>query len=213
LFYDHISNSPIDVLIEAGIDPNQCIAYGPGLEDGNTDTLPTTFTIQAKDCNGNNLNEGGANFDVLIDGPSGPIKPTVTDNKNGTYTVEYQPETAGKHVVNVLLDKVPIKGAPFSVDILAGADFSNSFIEKFTFIVRTRDKRGENRKNGGDNVSVTIQDPHHNPLKNVDLKDLGDGTYLVSYSLPEDYTPGEYIISTMIDGKNIKGSPWKQNFV
>jgi len=212
LFYDHISNSPIEVVIEPGIDPSKCTAFGPGLEDGVTDTLPTTFTIQAKDSNGNDLTDGGDNFEVIVSGPEGDIKPEVKDNKNGTYTVDYQPESSGNHKVHVLLDKVPIQGSPYSVNVKAGSDYSNSFIEKFTFLIRTRDKKGKNRTNGGDNVTCTITDPNNNHLKNVELKDVGDGTYLVIYSLPEEYTPGEYTISSQIDGHDIKGSPWKQYF-
>jgi len=212
LFYDHISNSPIDVIIEPGIDPSKCIAFGPGLEDGVVDTRPTSFTIQSKDSNGNNLTEGGDPFEVLINGPDGDMKPEVVDNNNGTYTVNYQPDTSGEHKVNVLLDKVPIGGSPFTVNVKAGADYSSSFVEKFTFLIRTRDRRGNNRTIGGDNVTCTITDPNNKPLKDVELKDVGDGTYLVIYSLPEDYVPGEYLISSQIDGRDIKGSPWKQLF-
>jgi len=200
----------MDVVIEAGIDPSQCIAFGPGLEDDVSDVLPTTFTIQAKDSDGKNLEEGGDNFEVLIDGPNGPIKPEVKDNGDGTYTVDYAPEDAGNHTVNVLLDGIPIKDAPFHVNVNAGADFSKSFVERFTFVIRTRDRRGENRKSGGDKVTVTVKDPHMNEIEHVKVEDINDGTYLVTYSLPEDYVPGEYTISCQIHGKDIKGSPWRQ---
>jgi len=212
LFYDHISNSPIDVDIEPGVDASKCIAYGPGLEDGIKDTLPTYFTIQAKDSNGEDFKEGGDKFDVVIQGPHGEYKPDVTDNGDGTYNVEYQPDEPGLHTVKVNLEGVPIKDSPFKVRVDPGADHSHSFIERFTFIVRTRDKRGANRTTGGDNVTVTIADPHGHNLENVEKKDIGDGTYLVIYSLPEDYVPGEYTIHTQINGRDIKGSPWKQLF-
>lgn len=212
LFYDHVSHSPIEVDIEAGIDSTKCIAYGPGLEDGVSDTLPTHFTIQAKDSNGNNLSEGGDKFDVVIKGPEGEMKPNVTDNGDGTYNVEYQPEAPGDHVIAVLLDKEPINGSPFHVNVKAGGDFHHSFIEKFTFLIRVRDRKGVNRTSGGDSVTCIITDPNHKPLEDVELKDVGDGTYLVIYSLPDDYTPGEYIISSQIDGHDIRGSPWKQVF-
>jgi len=210
LYYDHVSNSPIDVIIEPGIDPSKCIAFGPGLEDGVTDTLPTHFTIQAKDGNGNNLIEGGDNFDVIINGPEGEIKPEVVDNKDGTYTVEYQPDAPGEHKVNVILNNEPISGSPYTVNVKAGPDHSHSIIEKFTFLIRTKDRRRKNRIVGGDHVTCTITDPNNNPVNNVDLKDVTDGTYLVIYSLPDDYVPGEYLISSQINGREIKGSPWKQ---
>jgi len=210
LYYDHISNSPIDVIIEPGIDSTKCVAFGPGVEDGVTDTIPTNFTIQSKDSNGNNLTEGGDHFDVIINGPEGEIKPEVTDNKDGTYTVEYQAEAPGEHKVNVLLDNENISRSPYTVNVKAGADPSSSFIEKFTFLIRTKDKRGKDRTVGGDNVTCTITDPNNDPLENVELKDLTDGSYLVIYSLPNEYIPGEYIVSSQINGRDIKGSPWKQ---
>jgi len=107
---------------------------------------------------------------------------------------------------------MPIKGAPFTVNVKPGADHSKSFVERFTFVIRTRDKTGKNRTNGGDKVTVTIVDPHDQPLKDVKCNDIGDGTYLVIYSLPEEYIPGNYTIHCQIDGRDIKGSPWKQVF-
>jgi hypothetical protein len=46
LLYDHVKNSPIDVVIDPGTVADQCIAYGPGLEPGNEDTEPATFKIE-----------------------------------------------------------------------------------------------------------------------------------------------------------------------
>jgi len=71
-------------------------------------------------------------------------------------------------------------------------------------------EKEKNRVNGGDKVTVEIYDPKGGDLKNVECRDIGDGTYLVVYSVPEDYHPGEYVIHVKIDGKDIKGSPWKK---
>ncbi len=64
LYYEHIKASPFRVQVGAGTDANKSIAYGPGLEDKVNDQLPTHFTIQAKDRNGNNMNKGGDPFEV-----------------------------------------------------------------------------------------------------------------------------------------------------
>lgn len=42
---------------------------------------------------------------------------------------------------------------------------------------------------------------------NINVQDLGDGTYLVRYRL--SYS-GEFDISVSLNGQAIKGSPWKQ---
>lgn len=47
--------------------------------------------------NGNNLDKGGDPFDVKIQGPNGPVDAKIKDNQDGTYTVDYKPDDAGKH--------------------------------------------------------------------------------------------------------------------
>src|SRR5687767_6055975 len=87
----------------AGADAGQSIAFGPGLQDGIPDTLPTHFTIQAKDRDGNNMKRGGDPFEVRIQGPRGPVDAKLSDNNDGTYTVNYQPGGPGKHRIEVTL--------------------------------------------------------------------------------------------------------------
>jgi len=62
---------------------------------------------------------------------------------------------------------------------------------------------------GGDQVGVTITGPQGD-IDGIELRDIGDGTYIVIYSIPHD-VPGEYSISCTIGGKDIAGSPWKQH--
>jgi len=176
------------------------------LKDGIPDTLPTNFTIQAKDRDGNNITKGGDPFEVKIQGPKGPVDANIKDNQDGTYSVDYQPTDAGKHKIDVNLKGKPIKDAPFSVLVKEGADDEHSLIESFTFTIRAKTKRGENKKDGGDNFTVKINGPSGNVPANI--KDIGDGTYLVSYKLEES---GEHKIDVMVNGKHIKGSPWKQH--
>jgi filamin len=207
MYYDHIKDSPFKVKIDAGTDAGQSIAFGPGLQDGIPDTLPTHFTIQAKDRHGNNMKRGGDPFEVKIQGPKGTVDAKLTDNNDGTYTVDYSPSNAGKHRIDVNLKNQPIKDAPFTVLVREGADEAHSFIEGYTFTIRARSKKGENRKDGGDDFKVDIQGPS-GPVPNVSLKDVGDGTYFCSYKLPG---AGDYTVNVKLNGKHIKGSPWRQH--
>eukprot|EP01129_Flabellula_baltica_P008038 TRINITY_DN3168_c0_g1_i1.p1 TRINITY_DN3168_c0_g1~~TRINITY_DN3168_c0_g1_i1.p1 ORF type:complete len:757 (-),score=218.19 TRINITY_DN3168_c0_g1_i1:33-2303(-) len=212
MFYEHISNSPIDVVIEPGVSADQSYAYGPLLEEEVLDTEPNCFYIQAKDGNGDPMTEGGSEFDVDIVDPKGNhIKPDVIDNGDGTYTVNYDPDLPGDHKVDVQLDGNSISNAPFTVSVNAGTDHSKTFVEQYTFLVRTLDKRGENRTSGGDDVGVTITGPNGEQVEKIEIKDIGDGTYIVIYSIPHD-VPGQYTISCTVGGKDISGSPWKQHF-
>lgn len=144
----------------------------------------------------------------------------MSDVVTGTYTVEYEPKDAGDHRIEVTLKNKPIKDAPFKVKVKegmfqegtvefspSGADEGNSFIESYTFTIRARTKKNTNKKDGGDDFKVNIVGPA-GEVQGVVIKDLGDGTYLVSYKLPE---AGEYTINVTLNGKHIQGSPWKMH--
>mmetsp|Transcript_17569 Transcript_17569/g.24381 ORF Transcript_17569/g.24381 Transcript_17569/m.24381 type:complete len:756 (-) Transcript_17569:39-2306(-) len=205
LYYQHIKDSPFRVTVVAGTDASKSSAYGPGLENGIPDNLPTYFTIQAKDKDGNNMKQGGEPFQVKIHGPNGEVPAKITDKGDGTYLVEYEPTQAGKHKVDVTLKGHGIEKNPFSVNVREGADDKYSHIEGYTFTIRAQTKQGQNKKDGGDNFKVTIHGSA-GEVKDVHVKDIGDGTYLVSYKLPG---PGEYTINVTVNDKHIKGSPWK----
>eukprot|EP01123_Difflugia_compressa_P016275 TRINITY_DN999_c0_g1_i1.p1 TRINITY_DN999_c0_g1~~TRINITY_DN999_c0_g1_i1.p1 ORF type:complete len:746 (+),score=196.58 TRINITY_DN999_c0_g1_i1:57-2294(+) len=205
LFYDHLKNSPIDVVIEPGTDASQTIAYGPGLEPNNYDTDEATFTIEARDKNGKPRDTGGDNFDIDIQGPTGPLDAKVVDNGDGTYAVSYKPQDAGAHDIAVTLDGVPIKGSTFHVDIKPGAFARNTFIKDYSFVVQTRDRHDKDLHEGGQEVAVEIKGPK-GPVTS-DLKDNGDGTYRVVYTIKDK---GEYKINVTVDGTSVRGSPFMQ---
>jgi len=206
LYYDHLKNSPIDVVIDPGTDASQCIAYGPGLDPGNLDTADKLhFTIEARDKASKPIKQGGDDFHVDIQGPEGPLEALVVDNGDGTYAVSYSPSGPGPHDIAVTLDDVPIKGSTFHVDIKPGAFARNTFIEQFSFIIQTRDKRDANLREGGQPVEVDIKGPK-GPVK-VQLIDNRDGTYTVVYSIRDR---GEYKLDVTVDGISVKGSPFIQ---
>jgi hypothetical protein len=203
--YDHVKNSPIDLILDPGTDASQCTASGPGLEPNNLDTMPAKFTIQARDKKGNPIKEGGDPFKVEIMGPTGPIACKVTDNKNGTYDCTYQPDNAGLHDVAVTLNGTPIKGSTFHVQIKPGAWPGSTFIEAFNFTIRAMDKRGKPVPNGGEDVKVNIKGPS-GPVQ-CQFQDRGDGTYFVTYKTADK---GEFTIDVLVNGQHIRGSPFTQ---
>jgi filamin len=206
LYYDHLKNSPIDVVIDPGTDANNSIAYGPGLDPGNLDTADELkFTIEARDKLGKPIKQGGDNFQVDIQGPDGPIQAKVVDNKDGTYGVSYKPNGPGPHDIAVTLDDVPIKGSTFHVDIKPGAWARNTFIDHYSFVIQTRDKRDKDLHEGGQNVAVEIKGPRG--VVQSKLTDNKDGTYTCVYSIKDK---GEYKINVTVDGTSVKGSPFVQ---
>jgi len=205
--FDHISNSPKDVLIDPGTVAANCIAYGPGLEAGNEDTEPAHFTIEARDKNGVKRTEGGDPFVVEVMGPTGPVPCDVVDNNDGTYGVTYNPEDAGRHDIAVTLEGKPIKGSTFRVDIVAGAWAGKSIIETFSFVVHASDKRGRPLTVGGAKIGATVTKPDGQQCKETKVEDKNDGTYVVSFKAQQG---GNYKVSTKIDGREIVGSPFDQ---
>jgi filamin len=205
-FYEHVPGSTFHVPIEAGTDANNTIAYGPGVEGPVLDTEPTHFTIEARDNKGNKLPKGGDPFEVTVAGPNGNVPAEVHDNGDGTYNVKYAANEPGPHKVHVNLKGKPIKHAPFTVNVEEGADADHSGVETYTFTIRAKSKRGGNLTTGGNRFTVDVNGPKGaNPTTKV--VDHNDGTYTVSYSLPE---PGTYKIAVKVNGKHISGSPWKQ---
>jgi len=208
LCYEHIKDSPKNVKVKAGTDPSKCTAEGPGLKDGITDTFPAVFTVQARDRDGNPIKEGGDPFKCVVRDPKGnPVPAEVKDNGDGTYGVVYHPDVPGPHVVDVTLDDQHIKDMPRTVLIKAGISPPHSFIESFSFVIRTCDKRGQPLTTGGQNVK-TVCSLQGKPIELTQV-DRGDGSYLVNYKLPVR-TNAVYQVTTTIDDQPILGSPMEQ---
>jgi filamin len=212
LFYDHIPHSPFRLDVSASAVGSRSEAFGPGLENGVKDTQDTHFTVQAKDFDGNKMPIGGDEVSCDIVGPNGEKVPAeVKDAGDGTYKVTYRPVGPGKHVITPKVRNENVKNAPFTVQAKAGASGGKSFIEAYTFRIRAVDVRGQQKKDGGDNFAVQIVQPDKKPLEGVKVEDLKDGSYLVTYRLP-DGVSGEFEFHATVDGEHIRGSPWKQVF-
>ena len=100
---------------------HECTADGPGLTSGKwAAPARSSFTITARGCGGERLCSGGATFRVKVRGP-GTVEPEVSNNLDGTYQVELTYPISGKYEVLVSLDrtKMPIKGSPFTMIVLA----------------------------------------------------------------------------------------------
>jgi len=79
------------------------------------------------------------------------------------------------------------------------ADEGTSLIDSYSFIIQGKTKKGALRKDGGDDFKVSITGPRGQ--LNAELKDLNNGTYLVTYRLPD---PGNYTIQVTVNGKVLK---------
>lgn len=202
-----IQGSPFTVDIERGTDPSMSTCKGPGLKEA-FDTKPACFKIQAKDSEGNNMDRGGDPFLVSVSGPNGEVPVDVKDNGDGTYDVTYHPKEHGPHKIDVDLRGQPVGGGPFKVNVKQAADHLHTFVDRYEFSIRTKTKTGEFLSSGGEEgFKVIVKGPNGENIKDINIIDKNNGTYIVSYSIP---VYGDYKVYAKLNGKHIRGSPWKQ---
>jgi len=210
-----IKNSPFTVAVKRAPNASESYVDGPGLSRA-YDNREATFTVHAVDDLGNPV--WGDLCEVSID-PENPdsnlevIDVKVADNEDGTYTVSYSPTVPGNFVINVLLDKQAVKGTPQNITVKEGADSQNIGNAKFLVTINTKNKAGELKTEGGDEWEVEIKGPNEEQVV-ADAIDNGDGTYSAAYTLErkhnEESEPSEFLVSMILNGEHIAGSPFKQ---
>eukprot|EP01089_Gocevia_fonbrunei_P013343 TRINITY_DN340_c0_g1_i1.p1 TRINITY_DN340_c0_g1~~TRINITY_DN340_c0_g1_i1.p1 ORF type:complete len:790 (-),score=281.46 TRINITY_DN340_c0_g1_i1:42-2333(-) len=207
--------------------PGNCYAFGPGVEGGAAHQ-PNPFTIQAVNCNGDKLAVGGCHFDVKVEGPKPGEDPSVQDNGDGTYSVNYVVGKGGNYTVSVLLasqdsiDKLPqnhpgwgqhIKDSPYSVEI-TGANAGSSYAtgpgvegavvkKDAPFKIHSVGEDGKPLSAGGETFKAVVSGPDN--VGDVAIVDNNDGTYDGSYVVAK---PGRYQVDITLDGQPIKDSPY-----
>jgi filamin len=198
-----IKDSPWKAHVKASPDASKSWAEGPGLEKA-FDNEPAFFTVFARDANGNPVS--GDDCEVSVKGP-GAAHANVTDNGDGTYSVEYNVEDAGKYNITATLDGAAVKNTPKTVEVIEGADAGNASV-KYTITVQAKNKKGEPKTYGGDSFEVNVKGGDDESEVECEAIDNGDGTYSAKYEL-EGESGTEFKVYIKLNGHNIKGSPFK----
>ena len=207
-----IADAPFEVDLAPGFDPAHSVCEGPGVDGPITDTDPAPFTVRARDIAGNDLAESGAGLpvEVAVTGPDGKDLPAeVKDNGDGTYAVEYNPQERGPHKVEVKVAGKQVGNSPYEVVAEAGVDTDNSSI-KFMFSMQLKTKSGGilrffRRTN---KVTVDVTNKEADYKGEGEVQDLGEGMYKATYEVPGS---GVYKVNVKLNGRRVKGSPFKQN--
>jgi hypothetical protein len=187
-------------------EPQKLVPYASNCEveraslKGITDTTTAAFTIVAKDKFGNRLNTGGDEFEVNIEGPV-PVSPNVIDNKNGTYSVQWQPPVSGDYKISVKYKGVPISGCPFEVYCREGVQSGELVGCSFTF--RLLNKQYKQRVTGGDANLLTVSNIGPKGNQKITVRDNDNGTYTLNC----DISSGKNTIDVKLGGKSINGFP------
>jgi hypothetical protein len=221
-----IAGSPFPISIVASNSTwgPECVAYGAGLSSGLVGATQT-FVIQARDPFGNNMTYSNATFTVVfakqqrLEQASDEVTYNITQDAadKGKFIVTYSTVVAGKYSITVSLDGKEIKGSPFEATMAPGALYAQDCVARgagltrhdkntnMTFTIFTMDVFGNPLGKGGALFIVNVTDRFNAFEGKGQVRDNGDGTYGVVYSVPK---AGHYRLSATTADTNIRGSPW-----
>ncbi|KAK1906672.1 Filamin-C [Dissostichus eleginoides] len=200
-----IPGSPFRVPVRELVDPSKVKCSGPGLGSGVRAQVPQTFTVDSSKA-------GVAPLKVLLYGPTGVVEPiSITDNGDGTHTVNYTPTSDGPYTVCVKYADQEVPRSPFKIKTLpahdaskvraSGPGLNSSGVPASLPVEFTIDARDA----GEGLLTIQILDPEGKPKK-ANIRDNRDGTYTVSY-VPD--MAGRYTITIKYGGDEIPYSPYR----
>ncbi|XP_067446272.1 filamin-C-like isoform X1 [Thunnus thynnus] len=205
-----VPHSPFKVMSQPGHDASKVRASGPGLDTkGVSASLPVEFTIDARDA-------GEGLLTVQILDPEGkPKNATIQDNRDGTYTVSYVPDSTGPYTITIKYGGDEIPYSPYRIQSLPTGDASKcrvtvsigghgvSSLQKLQTsedTVITVDAKAA----GKGKVTCKVLTPQGMEV-DMDVVENHDGTFDIYYTAPE---PGKYVITIRFGGQNIPKSPF-----
>ncbi|XP_044590424.1 filamin-A isoform X4 [Cotesia glomerata] len=201
--------SPYRVKVASPLNPAMVAAFGPGLEKGIKSNTPTHFNIDCREA-------GTGDLDVTMKSPDGHDLPiSLTDNEDGTYTVDYVAPAPGTYTVNLNYGGLKVPQCPIKVNVQPHVDVSKIKVEGLEPSLGvniptefTIDTRAVPKTNGDDNkLSCSILDPSGGKMEKI-ITPQNDGTYRVSYTPFEE---GRHTIDILYDNVPVPGSPFSVN--
>ncbi|XP_042166928.1 filamin-C-like isoform X1 [Oncorhynchus tshawytscha] len=164
--------------------------------------------------------KGTIPFSILKKGsdPEGkPKKANIRDNRDGTYTVSYVPDMAGRYTITIKYGGDEIPYSPYRIHALPIGDASKCLvtvsigghglgsglgptIQIGEETVITVDAKAA----GKGKVTCKVSTPDGAEL-DVDVVENSDGTFDIYYTAPE---PGKYVITIRFGGEHIPNSPF-----
>ncbi|XP_037316973.2 filamin-C isoform X1 [Pungitius pungitius] len=207
-----VPRSPFKIKTLPPHDASKVRASGPGLNTlGVPASLPVEFTIDARDA-------GEGLLTVQILDPEGkPKKANIRDNWDGTYTVSYVPDTAGRYTITIKYGGDEIPYSPYRIHAAPTGDASKCLVtvsiggHGLGSVMGPSIQIGEEtvitvdaKAAGKGKVTCKVSTPDGSEL-DVNVVENADGTFDIYYTAPE---PGKYVITIRFGGENIPNSPF-----
>jgi filamin len=197
---------------EIDIDPEQCTIEIP---DKIFVGERVRFFLTARDVEGN-IRDREDEFAVTLDGPSGAIDADILSNGDGTYDGDFIPTKSGDHKLFVVANGASIADTPMLLRILERATSQHSTVldipsivtagigSNVEFVIRARNKDGEDITIGGEAFEVEIITPDNQRIQ-PKVVDKDNGTYIVSFEAEQ---PSAYSVSIALKGVELDASPF-----
>ncbi|XP_015510160.1 filamin-like isoform X1 [Neodiprion pinetum] len=191
--------SPYRVSVAAPLNPAMVQAFGPGLDKGIKSNTPTHFNVDCREA-------GPGELDVTMATPEGRDLPiTLTDNEDGTYTVDYVAPQPGNYTVNLNYGGLKVPKSPIKVNVQPHVDVSKikvDGLEPTAPVNSLQQFRVITQDAGKADVQVAITTPSGNRVK-AHIIPTHEG-FLVNFTPTE---LGEYLLGISFGGEPISPQP------
>ena len=221
----HLPNSPFKVdFVKVG-DALQFTVTGDGLKEatalspakcllvGPTSGLLQDDILQVEVSN-NQFKSKTVSKDKF-DPKCGDAVVCVTDNDNGSYSVEYAVPSAGTYSLSITSDGSHIPGSPFKVNVLAASDASKckAFGKSIKYpnssvVHKSLEFKVDTTDAGSGHITAMATDPTSSSIPIFTAEDKSNNSRQV-YALKIDpKQKGEYKVRVLWSGVDIPGSPF-----
>ena len=198
-------------------DATQCSAYSYELTSGVGKTgVPFDFTVRTTQA-------GPGELMVKVQGPKAVCTAKVTKTNVDIYEVSFVTSEIGQHLIDVNWGDASIPNSPYTINVIEGVDASQFTLTADNTCIALQPVNcvlfgpvGDLVKNGllqvklrGQGFDSKLVGPlEFKPVATeaqVSITETKKGTYEIQYFAPR---PGQFLLSTRIDGIDIPGSPF-----
>ncbi|XP_017775738.1 PREDICTED: filamin-A isoform X2 [Nicrophorus vespilloides] len=195
-------NSPYRVHVTEPVDSGKVQCFGPGLENGVKANTRTHFNIDAREAG-----EGDVEVLLINEDTKQQIPVQLTDNEDGTYTVDYEPPSAGNHSMTLHYSGEKVASTPVKFAVVPNVDISKikvDGLEPTAPVNSLQQFRVITQGAGKAEFSISITTPSGSKVK-AHVIPTHEG-YLVNFTPTQ---LGEYLLGISFGGEPISQRPYK----